>query len=1455
MVSAVNYKYNYVDKVKKLVPAFYIDEDLKNGREEDILYKVFGKSLLAGKENATFFSVSGYSQDNIQQFFIPSNRLTDVTPQVFQEHVLKRYGRTFSDFKNIDDFNTFLSGTVQPDIILNELGSAFTSSAINEYYSTLNSVNDVHEDLVSSLGLMYFLNTSGVTGTSNTLSSILTTYISSSVYYGKTFTEQEGVNCLFDYIWGGREESAVLNRYLPFEFQTTSAVLSTGVYTSGTQYLDNLKTLLGIWYNPRERESTFIETSYETLNASGLIESKFESAGPLMTFLKAISYAFYDLDILIEDIASLLSIDDCPPEFLDYLSGLVGWKLVGGDIDSWRAQLRQAVYVYKSKGTRQGLVDALQYVFPREITTFDASSDIKESFESYLPNLIYYALKTESEVCQSYNSLAAFIQNSRQTSDVVYNLSPDNHDKNIRFMVDAILEELDNEFKFIKINGVHYKETPYYTSQPLQDGGWIKEGSSVQGKGYSHRGGFMVAVPPWENTRFYATTIITSKLLDRLREILSECNEGSRFGISEEFLDDMITYIKDSVGIDTEEENFYFGNNNRFKFFTSSLEYAPNFSTVIENNIPDQVQSLDYWNTKSSHIFVSIEAGDLNESNGLDSLTPSVISNISKTLIEFTPFHAVTRMYIGIEVTDEITDAVDSVVFNIRGSFEDANTNVLDSTEVSGWIGTSGVGDYFSSIDSSLLQDGRALPLPSDTFWGVYSGNIERDASRRRDFKYEIIGQRYTRNGINQPISTYFYGSSLSSLETTKELIYKGFNFSGQHFISPSSINYSGVYSKVNSPVVKDNAILYSAPSGEVIGLPISSTINIRGVQDEGLQFVPEDRTLPGGIYKTLVNRLLRLGEKDSRYLDFDIKKMQESELGSGIHDLWNDNKDLFESNLDGSGFYSLYHAFGPLVFNSNMSFSGVVGNTTTSSLTAYRDGTSTNLSHPQFRYIVGSNSIKDEAYRTHDDQLSLVANPGLAWEKGWNSYIHELDSHPKYTNRNQVSSVELSFVENDDTIAIVNYPTIVDEGCSKRRLVDKQGITFFSGRNVLQGNERPTLRFPLTRNKNYISDYVFKETSNWIVSGGELVSFSSDEGTVPSSLQFSSGFNVFEFSGNSFLSAISDEFIRTDSLVNLRPTDKYTLTYQTSGSNTDGVLGWILANTTKSKAFDLDSNSWVSSRAVNNSSPSADASWKTVTSEILVDSSFDVDDKYILLFGLESSATSAARVRSPKFREYDGNTLFPGREYSGSILVDSSGFGNTNKVKVSIKTGLKKHEGLESVSDYFVYDFRRNRWQLKEEAFEDAGIFELVDGMNSINFNFHTDNLRGPLDLGVRKLRTGERYQYVHSDDTYYYIEITPILEAHTESSDLLKPSVRIEFAGIKDRRYIEVPEEYTRYEAKLVIDFLSTLTTTLHSRNKDITEPLGLGENGGSRLVYMERYGGSNIESDDGGVTYYNI
>lgn len=73
----------------------------------------------------------------------------------------------------------------------------------------------------------------------------------------------------------------------------------------------------------------------------------------LYTMSQHMYYYFYDKIVHMEE---LFDPDRCPEKYLKFLSGMVGWNLIGADPDSWREQIKAAPLLYKVRGTKRGLL-------------------------------------------------------------------------------------------------------------------------------------------------------------------------------------------------------------------------------------------------------------------------------------------------------------------------------------------------------------------------------------------------------------------------------------------------------------------------------------------------------------------------------------------------------------------------------------------------------------------------------------------------------------------------------------------------------------------------------------------------------------------------------------------------------------------------------------------------------------------------------------------------------------------------------------------------------------------------------------------------------------------------------------------------------------------------------------------------------------------------------------------
>lgn len=1456
-------KYSNVEIIKKSLPSFYINDEKETfGITQDESYELVGKTVVALKGNSTYLSVSGYSYSAVPQYFIPANQKTDVTPNLFTTKILSRFGKTFSDFKSENEFRDFLNSN-QVEFTLNYPSISFVNSAVNQPYSLLTNANEVHNDLLSSLGALYILNTSGATGSTTSLSSVLTDYLVSSVFYGKTFDESLAIQCLYEYFWQNRTVVSNFYNYLPSFYRSSAAVLASNSYVSGTQPIPILKTNLDVWYNRRDSGDNFVGQLYDIYASSSVLATKKDSAGPLLGFLKALSYAAYDVDSIVEDLSELLDIDACPPQFLEYLGKMIGWTMIGGDFESWRAQLRSAVYLYKSKGTKRALVNAIGFVFPKPITTFDPASSIIEAYESYFPNLLYYTLKTESPICQDLETVTKFLRKGQQRSELTFNLDPDDLDKNVRFCVDAILEEIDRKFRCIRINNQHFTKTDFYVDQEEGNYGWVKNGERVLGKGYQARDGYTLAIPPWEQDRFYQNSLLTLEILEYLRTILGGCDEGQKYYVRAEFLNQLIDYIKEKTGIGQETLQFPYPYNTGFKFFTSSLNFSPNLDLVTASGIGEHLNVLDYWNSQSSHLFVVLDISTTDpDVYGNDSVTPARLTNLNLTLQEFTPFHVTSRIAIKVTITDQNYAIVDEVCIGLKLSFDEVNTTTLNSRVLSGWLGTSGLGTFYSSISKTDIQNGgRFLPASNGSFWSVFGPSVERSSTRRRNYRYLITGESYSRNGKNPPIHGYFYGSSLSALERTKEYIPLGFNFSGQHFIPIDSFRLSAVYDTSNSPIVENGVITSPSPSSLFMGIPISSVILMRSVSpsQDCVTILPIRSLRSRPIYKDIVDYLLRIGEVDNYYLRFDTEIIENIDF-SGLHDLWYDYVHLYGGQMDGSGFYALDHAYGPLVFNGYLDLSGLAGNAATSSLNADTEGTGIKLNSPEYGYIYGSNGIDEQAYRTQDNQLLIVDRPGLVWTHGWNSYRNEIDEfegNRVFSNRSQLSGIEVVAKDNTNSLIVAQFESVPLTECFQERDPEIKGIVFFGGKEATTPSEALKIRFPLLKNKNLIENGYFVNNNGTDVSSWEkrnstvtLTQFSSTSSVFPNSNILSGGVFAFKFAGNKFLSALDGPHIKGDYITKIPAGENYVLSFDASSNSSRHTGAAMIHNVTRNNYYNYVSSIWTTSATILSSTPSATVGWVTKQFNIYIDPSANVTDAYQLYVGLtytgNSFAGATVYIKNVELKRANENTLLPNRDYRLDLsIVSQSYHTNLNKVRVRLLTGNKKYNRLNNQSNFYIFDFRRNRWMISDSVSRQTAFTEisLADMKNLIGLTFHTRNEYGPLNINTRNLLTEPQHLNVHDEDTYYYLEIIPIMEERSVYSDVERPSVNLEYISITDLSYSSVKANYIRKEAKGIMEFFDDQQSTIASRNKAVSISLGLGADGGSRDIYLDQAGGTIV------------
>ena len=604
-----HFRSNYIEVVERNIPEFYSEKEYQlYGEEKDLSY-TFLNGLLSLVYNASSVipipdTVTQVS--SLYKYFNPESRLTRVSSDDFTRFVLKPLGKSISGFRNREEFEGFLETSALPSIHLNNVTTQFAQSFSATVDVDVDGVPAVEAELLNRLGLLYILNTSGIqTGLTTDLSSIVLSSISDKIYFGKEYTETDAIQNIYEYVWRNREVAGFLdnnlNAILPHPWRMSTSEASDLESFSGTLPLDTLMTMVKIWIDPTEDASNRFTTLLSD-SLAGIMHERRETAGPFSKFVRALSYGIYDLEVLTRDIRDLLDIEECPDEFLDHLARYIGWQFISDNPDTWRSQLRAATYAYKAKGTRNAIEYVAGLFVPSSLyTPANDTSGLQELYESYLPNLIYYLIKTESPLREEQDLrpiLTSWADKLSQIGvEVTLNYDPNNYDNSIRFLVDAILEYLHHKFGLITINQKDYRESEFWTAQ--------------KNPGYFHRGK-LCAIPPWEDSRFYQNVGIREVYLTELSSIMIRNKEEFGLGIASDMATKFTSYVTSSIFPDIDPVLAPgFGANNGFKFFTVNPELPINYKEVIQRGEIESTAMFDYWNSKSSEVHIKMDLDDI----------------------------------------------------------------------------------------------------------------------------------------------------------------------------------------------------------------------------------------------------------------------------------------------------------------------------------------------------------------------------------------------------------------------------------------------------------------------------------------------------------------------------------------------------------------------------------------------------------------------------------------------------------------------------------------------------------------------------------------------------------------------------------------------------------------------------------------------------------------------------
>ena len=344
------YKTNYVDVVELITPDVYQNEDLKlSGTEVNPLSRIINTHITAAANISDVLSISAVENSQtsslnnisgISQYFVKQNQLTRITPVLLEEKLLLPLGTTFANYTTSSEFNDYLSGTLLP-LIIPATGSQ--KGGPHHNISTLSALTNsvapssVHNYLVDALGWFYFLNTSALGGLSYSPSSyVLSSF--NTLYTGNTLETVEGVKGFTEYIWKNYETCSTFANLglIPPEFVSGTAdqitEVSAGqlpIYTSGTQRLENLKTLLDVIYSPHymDEQDYTVKDAFQNYMDASISLSDLVSKGPYRKFLTMLGFKFADISNEADNLGLIYDIENAKDENLQYIADLIGWRL------------------------------------------------------------------------------------------------------------------------------------------------------------------------------------------------------------------------------------------------------------------------------------------------------------------------------------------------------------------------------------------------------------------------------------------------------------------------------------------------------------------------------------------------------------------------------------------------------------------------------------------------------------------------------------------------------------------------------------------------------------------------------------------------------------------------------------------------------------------------------------------------------------------------------------------------------------------------------------------------------------------------------------------------------------------------------------------------------------------------------------------------------------------------
>lgn len=881
------FKRNYVDVLKIITPKVYLRDDISlAGLAPDINTQLVNSHIISSKyityttpdKELSGLQLSATANlpnlDNpvgVAKYFVKQNGLTNISPRFFETAILEPLNVSFSNYQSKEEFSTYVSATLLPSIRLNSFDLASNTASAFDH-----TLSGTHEYLTSTLSWLYFLNTSGLvsnTEVDNEVvevvgfapSSLVFSALTDMLYEGKTITLDYAIKMYQEYLWRNYNSlSSVDGNIIPANFYS-----GTGSYSSGTQNLEKLKTLIDIEYSPlySDKDNTLVKDAFENYLNLNTFSDEVAENGPLHKLLKAVGYTMFDINNEVESIKLLTSIESCPKEYLPFLADLIGWRLYGSIEDSWRRQLRNAMSLYKKKGTKEGLIDALNSVIPNN--PLDPEESITEFYESYVPNLLFYLLRTDSPLFESLNTWTL----EQAQSLGVMDYDPEDLDLNVKYAVDELLQRTVAAFPALfrigkepfRVNITESGKGWFGETHLMPDGRMMTGASHTIGSEhltlsadpnfvFTYRGREH-SIPPWEDERYYKNTAITEELLTFLKNELGCFQVGLKSAI----------HFKDFVLANTARGSSKAkAHESGFLFLTSSLDLPPNYDNLISEYKKDKYNYISMWNGKSSVFHFEVVGGNFDVLYLTDSRYSKYdILDSLRIVDSFSPAKTKPQVDFALRNTDYLS-SIGNTALSYRINLNNLMPQLDFGTDTEAGAGDTCASGAFAGYENSGLSmrifgalGGSLFPGFDDSFStnpleSAHAGlpcfkraqlntpftptiltthghdllthtsaiDIPRKSIRRRNFKNTLFQEGsdwYSRRGDSMPIY-YNVSSSFPASSFSYDIL--GFIPSSLNFKTVDDVtNISSVYNVSNST---DSINSY-------FNVPVSNTYPVRG--------------------------------------------------------------------------------------------------------------------------------------------------------------------------------------------------------------------------------------------------------------------------------------------------------------------------------------------------------------------------------------------------------------------------------------------------------------------------------------------------------------------------------------------------------------------------------------------------------------------------------------------------